>query len=111
MVCLGQGIYGKARFVDGQYPAYDRPYLVVSVSPERIGILNVSSTAGKDHKLLFPTNRAILNYNPPFRKESFVKLDSLVYISTSDICNFRILHNGECLEKCELYDIIRAVGA
>ena len=109
MVCVGQGICGKARFVDGQYPQYDRTYLVVSVTPEKVGILNISSTAGKEHKLLFPNNRHIKNYNPPFLKDSFVKLDSLVYVDAADICSFHVLHHGDCLEQNELNEIIRLV--
>lgn len=110
MVCVGQGICGKARFPDGQFPQYDRTYLVVSATPERIGILNVSSTAGKEHKLLFPTNKQLINYNPPFLKDSFVKLDSLVYVATTDINRFRILHGGDCLQEDELNSIIQLIS-
>lgn len=106
MVCVGQGICGKVRFVDGQFPQYDRTYLVVSATPEKIGILNISSTAGKEHKLLFPKNKHIKNYNPPFLKDSFVKLDSLVYVNVADMGNFRILHHGDCLDQNELNEII-----
>lgn len=106
MFCVGQGIYGKARFADGQYPQYDRTYLVVSTTPDKIGILNISSTAGKEHKLLFPKNKHIKNYNPPFLKDSFAKLDSLIYVDAADMCNFRVLHHGDCLEKNELNEII-----
>jgi len=109
MVRIGQGIYGKARFVDGTYPQYDRTYLIVSVTSDHVGILNVSSIAGKEHKLLFPTNRKIINYNPPFLKDSFVKLDSLVYVATADIGQFRILHGGDCLQKQELDVIIQLI--
>lgn len=109
MLQIGQGVLGKARFVDGSYPQYPRTYLVVSVDTDKIGVLNVSSTAGKEHKLLFPANRSIIKYNPPFVKDSFVKLDSLTYITISEAGSFRALHNGDCLDGVELQAIISAI--
>lgn len=53
---VGQGVLGKIRFVDGKMPAYDRTYLVVTVEPDYIEVLNVSSIRGKERKLAFPTN-------------------------------------------------------
>lgn len=109
MVCVGQGLLGKVKFTDGQMPSYPRTYLVISISSTQIGLLNVSSTAGKEHKLLYSTNRRLVHYNPPFLKDSFVKLDSLVYVAASEIDNFKILHNGECLASGELNEIVRLV--
>lgn len=98
----GQGIFGSARFVDGQMPKYDRPYLIVSVSTEHINVLNVSSIRGKERKLAFPTNERLRIFKPPFLKPSFVKLDSLVQIPKSEWNNFRLLDGGKTLDQGEL---------
>lgn len=62
----GQGILGKIRFVDGEFPAYDRTYLVVTAKADYIEVLNVSSIKGKERKLAFPTNERLRSYSPPF---------------------------------------------
>lgn len=108
---VGQGVLGKVRFKDGDFPEYPRTYLVVSVSSTQIGILNISSTAGKEHKLLFPSNKSIKNFEPPFKKDCFVKLDSLTYVPVSEANGFRLLHGGDLLDSTELQSIISAVGA
>ena len=76
----GHGILGRIRFRDGEIPAYDRTYLVVSVTPSYIEVLNVSSVKGKERKLAFTTNERLRNFNPPFLMPSFVKLDSLTRV-------------------------------
>lgn len=108
MFQTGQGILGVIPFKDGNTPSKPRTYLIVKVTSTHISVLNVSSVAGKEHKLLFSSNRQINNYNPPFLKESFVKLDSLVTISQSDCTTYqiRILHGGDCLDSKELSLII-----
>ena len=106
MVRVGQGVLGRVRFRDGGYPQYDRTCLVVEVTPQRVGLLNVSSTAGKEAKLLFSTNRRISRFNPPFLKDSFVKLDSLVYIDHAAASGMRVLCSGQTLDAVELADII-----
>lgn len=111
MLQVGQGVLGKVRFKDGDFPKYPRTYLVVSVTSTQIGLLNISSTAGKEHKLLFPTNRSIKNYEPPFKKDCFVKLDSLTYVPVSQTDEFLLLHGGDRLDPSELKSIISAVGA
>ena len=110
MVRVGQGLYGRIKFVDGTMPEYDRTYLVVSVSPESIGILNVSSAIGKAAKLLFTTNKYIKKHFPPFPKKSFVKLDSLVYVSVSEVSSMHILANGDILDQAEMGSILKAIG-
>ncbi len=62
----GQGLLGRVRFRDGATPRYDRPYLVVNVSDTHIEVLNISSTHGKEKKLLYPTNFELVHYNPLF---------------------------------------------
>lgn len=106
---VGQGVLGKVLFNDGTMPAYDRTYLVVGVTNVYIELLNVSSTVGKEHKLLFPSNKLIKNYNPPFIKSSFVKLDSLSRITLLEAANLKVLHGGDCLDNNELKDIIDSI--
>lgn len=98
----GQGILGKIRFVDGEYPAYDRTYLVITVKEDYIEVLNVSSIKGKERKLAFPTNERLRSYNPPFIMPSFVKLDSLSRVERSDWGSFQVLNSGRTLDGAEL---------
>jgi hypothetical protein len=109
MLHAGQGVLGKVRFADGQMPTYPRTYIVISVTVTEVGLLIVSSVAGKEHKLLFPTNLHIMNYDPPFLKDSFVKLDSLTYVCISDASQMQILHNGDLLNQTELSNIISSI--
>ena len=98
----GQGVLGKIRFVDGKFPAYDRTYLVVTVKPDYIEVLNVSSIKGKERKLAFPTNERLRSFNPPFVKPSFVKLDSLTRVESNDWGNLQVLNSGRTLDSSEL---------
>lgn len=98
----GQGILGKIRFVDGEFPAYDRTYLVVTVKEDYIEVLNVSSIRGKERKLAFPTNERLRTYNPPFLMPSFVKLDSLTRVESSDWDKLQVLNSGRSLDGTEL---------
>lgn len=102
---VGQGILGKIRFVDGEFPAYDRTYLVVTVEPDYIEVLNVSSIRGKERKLAFPTNERLRSYNPPFVRPSFVKLDSLTRVESGDWGNLQVLNSGRTLDETELVRI------
>lgn len=98
----GQGILGKIRFVDGKFPAYDRTYLIVTAKADYIEVLNVSSIRGKERKLAFPTNERLRSYNPPFLMPSFVKLDSLTRVESSDWGNLHVLNSGRTLASAEL---------
>ena len=109
MLREGQGVYGRITFVDGVFPEYDRTYLVVSVSDENVGVLNISSAIGKAASLLLPTNRYINNHYPPFLKKSFVKLDSYVRITIDEALSLRVLANGETLDDRELDAIKKAI--
>ena len=102
---VGQGILGKIQFVDGEIPAYNRTYLVVSAESDYIEVLNVSSTRGKERKLAFPTNERLRTYNPPFIKPSFVKLDSLTRVDRADWGELQLLHSGKTLDEDELVRI------
>ena len=79
-VSPGHGLLIKGFFADGDEGKYPRPYLVINVTPQWIQALNVSSVAGKEHKLLFESNYKLNNYKPPFNFPSFVKLDVLYEI-------------------------------
>lgn len=99
---VGQGILGRIRFVDGEFPAYDRTYLVVTAEPDYIEVLNVSSIRGKERKLAFPMNERLRSYNPPFVMPSFVKLDSLTRVDSADWGNLQVLNSGRTLDGTEL---------
>ena len=99
---VGQVILGKIRFVDGEIPAYNRTYLVVTVESDYIEVLNVSSVKGKERKLAFPTNERLRTYNPPFVMPSFVKLDSLTRVESADWGNLQVLNSGRILDGNEL---------
>ena len=102
---VGQGVLGKIRFVDGEFPTYDRTYLVVTAEADYIEVLNVSSIKGKERKLAFPTNERLRSYNPPFMMPSFVKLDSLTRVESADWDNLHVLNAGRTLDKAELVRI------
>lgn len=105
----GQGLLGRIRFRDGAMPEYDRPYLVFNVSDTYIEVLNVSSIRGKEKKLLYPTNFALVHYNPPFLKPSFVKLDSLTRINKSECGSLRLLCGGSRLDDVDMNEIRRRI--
>ncbi len=105
----GQGFWGRVRFPDGEFPAYDRPYLIVGVDGEYIEILTASSVVGKEWKLTLPTNREVSKYDPPFPKRTFVKLDSLQKVHMSDLSNVSMARNGRTLDSSELSGIIDAI--
>ena len=69
-------------------------------------ILNVSSVEGKERKLAFRSNVRIRNYNPPFVRPSFVKLDSLIRLPRSEWGGLRILSRGELLDAWEFDRIV-----
>lgn len=98
----GQGVLGRIAFVDGNIPEYDRTYLIITVAADYLEVLNVSSIKGKERKLAFPTNEKLRVFNPPFRKPSFVKLDSLTRVPVSEWDNLQVLNSGNTLDIGEL---------
>ena len=103
----GQAILIQIRFKDGDTPQYKRPYLVTKVYPNnQVDLLVASSIEGKEHKLSYKTNHEIVNYNPPFKKPTFVKLDSLQRVNCSSII-FHELSGGSCLAGTELDKILQ----
>ncbi len=108
MVAVGEAYLGKVRFVDGAQPRYSRPYLVVEVLSNGVNVVNVSSSEGKEDKILkFPTNYPLTEYNPPFRFPSFVKLDSKSFVSFSDLATMRCLSGGTILNSSDLQFILK----
>lgn len=92
----GNGIYLKLpHFADGG-GGYKRPLLVVNTeeSEKRIFLLNVSSIKGKEHKLIKNSNELLLEYNPPFRVPSFVKLDVLYILDYFDDLSQLVFRSG-----------------
>lgn len=106
---VGQAFWGKIQFPDGEFPAYERPYLVVGTEGEYIEILTVSSVAGKEWKLTLPTNREISKYDPPFPRRTFVKLDSLQKVHISDLASVRLAKGGKTLDEAEISEIIKMI--
>lgn len=72
-------------------------------------MLNISTVAGKESKLLLVENKLINKHRPPFLKRSFVKLDSLTHISIQEAQAMRLLDNGQTLDAGELYSIKKAL--
>ena len=103
---VGQGILGRIRFRDGEFPQYKRPYLIVSVGSNGIGILNVSSTKGKEAKAAFPSNYPLTQFSPPFALDSFIKLDSYCEISYQEAAQTRLLAEGKTLNATDLQEIL-----
>lgn len=92
----GNGIYLKLpHFADGG-EGYKRTLLVVNTeeSAKRVLLLNVSSTKDKEHKLIRNSNELLLKYNPPFRRPSFIKLDSLYIIDYFDELSQLLFRSG-----------------
>lgn len=106
---VGQAFYARINFRDMEAPAYDRPYLVVGVDDGYIEILNVSSVVGKEWKLAMPTNLEIINYDPPFPKRTFVKLDSLQRVPISSLGNVSFFRKGAKLDANELAKIMKSI--
>ena len=103
---VGQIILAKLKYKDGKGRLKKRPYLVVRVDGNEIDVLTVSSVEGKEHKLGFKSNYRLRNYNPPFIKDSFVKLDSIQKINLEEI-NYSIGGNGMVLNEYDVNEILR----
>jgi len=108
MFKVGHVIKVKMPFLDGKQSQYSRPYLIIRVDENTVDVLNISSTSGKEHKLLYPTNIDILQYNPPLTVPSFVKLDSLQTVKISDLQKWGagLYGNGKPLNQEDLHRIL-----
>ena len=112
MWIVGQCIAGRLAFKDGTPSDYLRPYLIIGVDIvcKEITILNISSIAGKEHKLSFPTNVPLLNSIPPLARPSFVKIDSLQTISFDCANSFDLLSGGTLISSDDLIAVLDALG-
>lgn len=104
----GHIVKGKLPFRDGKMPLYSRPYLIVKIDCDTVDLLNISSTDGKEWKLAMKSNMAIVNYDPPLNKPSFVKLDSRITVSLEKVCSLK-LWGSQPLCESELVKIINAL--
>lgn len=99
----GQALFIKLPFADGGQPHYPRPFLIVEVRKKSVELLNISSLKGKELKVMRSTqNRIIKDYNPPFYKPSFVKLDSLYIVEKNKKLRKTHMANGTSLSESEL---------
>ncbi|MBS5816150.1 MAG: hypothetical protein KIC96_15865 [Enterococcus casseliflavus] len=108
MVAVGQGVLGKITFLNGSEPKGNRPYLVVETTSEGCYVLDVSSSKGKERKLLMDSNHSLEQYDPPFILDSFVKLDSKKFVSNLEISKLRVLKGGSILNQKDLKTILDA---
>ncbi len=102
---IGQCIWVRIKYIDGKGIPKKRPYLVVGVNGNKINVLTVSSVEGKEHKLGFKDNYRLINFKPPFIKDSFVKLDSCQELDLDKI-DYRIGDNGKVLNITDMDEIL-----
>lgn len=105
---VGQALFlNIERFGDGGECSYKRPFLIIDVDMQnnQLKMLNVSSSVGKEHKVLFKSNVPLKNYNPPFVKDSFVKLDRLYVVDTP--CDVKPMSKGQRLNQCDLDNVLQ----
>lgn len=103
---VGQGVLARLEYKNGTGRPKLRPYLIVYVDDNKIKILVVSSLAGKESKLAFKTNYRLENFKPPFKIESFVKLDSCIEVEIQQAKKFKILSSGQRLNEKDLKKIL-----
>ncbi len=101
-ISAGTGFILQLPFADNGVVSYKRPYLVIGEENNFLLLLNVSSTKGKEHKLLFDSNEEIVKYKPPFIFKSFVKLDALYKVEKCPTLFKFILSKGQSLAVDEL---------
>lgn len=78
----------KLPFASGAPCLRPRPFLVIDRNEDTLDLINVSSSRGKERKLLFESNEPIEKYYPPLDYPSFIKMDELYTIDY-----FEELHN------------------
>ena len=110
MYKVGQGIIGCVPFKDGAPSLYRRPYLIVHVDDvlKELHILNISSTAGKEHKLMFSTNVELHHSMPPLKQASFVKVDSCQRIGFQLASSFTLMDGGRLIHMDDLTAVMNA---
>ncbi|WP_342532800.1 hypothetical protein MHB40_15085 [Lysinibacillus sp. FSL K6-0057] len=105
-ISTGLGFLLQLPFADNGVVSYKRPYLVIGEENNFLLLLNVSSSKGKEHKLLLDSNEEIIKYKPPFKLKSFVKFDALYKVEKCPTLNKFILSQGQSLVKDELDRLI-----
>lgn len=105
----GQALYGSVMFKNGAAPQYRRYYLVVEVDSDFVGIVDVSSTAGKEQKLLYNSNYELEQHYPPFPKPSFVKTDSFRRIPISKAEKLALQAGGKRIREEDLNEILSMI--
>lgn len=103
---VGQCIWAKLKYRDGKGNPKNRPYLIVGVNGKKVKILTISSTYGKEDKLIYKSNYRLKNFKPPFIVDSFVKLDSCQEIDLENV-KYKIGDNGKILNSTDLNEILR----
>jgi|SRR5699024_4436725 len=102
MVIVGHVLALRLPFANGNLCNFKRPFLVISKDGNNLSLLNISSTKGKERKLLFDSNCKIVDYYPPLDKPSFVKLDELYKIEHFDTLYQSIYKGREGINNGEL---------
>lgn len=103
---VGQCIWAKLEYKDGEGQPKDRPYLIVGVNGKKVKILTVSSTYGKEAKLLYKSNYRLKKFKPPFKLDSFIKLNSCQEVDLDDI-EYTMGDDGKLLNSTDLNEILR----
>jgi hypothetical protein len=103
---VGHALVLNLPFANGSPSFYKRPFLVIDIYDNFIDLLNVSSIKGKEKKLLYPSNKKIINYYPPFDVPSFVKMDELYTIEYFSDLNKSIYKQRPPLDDIEINRVI-----
>jgi|HigsolmetaAR204D_1030405.scaffolds.fasta_scaffold22917_2 hypothetical protein len=101
-ITAGNGLLLKAIYADGTECSEPRTFLVIETSDKFIRALNVSSIKGKEHKLALPSNERILKYSPPFKRDSFVKLDALYEFEYFSELELSVLCGNRTMDPVQL---------
>lgn len=105
MAEVGHGVWIKLDFADGGKCTYERPFLVVNKTGDKLHLINVSSLKNKERKLGMNSNKRIVRFRPPFITESFVKLDSVYIVPDNEFIDSKILCNKRKIHPAELKGI------
>ena len=108
MTFHGLGLLLRLPFPDNNRLSNRRTFLVIEEDDLKIKLLNVSSIQGKEHKLMFESNKEIIKYKPPFNHRSMVKLDSLYEVEKCPELNNTVLCRSQPIDSSELQSIITA---
>ncbi|MEK4302383.1 hypothetical protein MKY30_23785 [Oceanobacillus sp. FSL W8-0428] len=105
MIIAGHVLALKLPFANGAPCNSKRPFLVINKNNNTLDLLNISSTRGKEKKLLYKSNEKIRKFFPPLDQPSFVKLDELYTIDEFHELHKSIYKNRDPIDTNE-YDRI-----